>query len=165
MDTLKELSSELEHEYKTTRKFFEEYPEGKNDYAPHPKSMKLAHLVTHIATIFGWPAAILSMDKLDLSSGEQPTEVSTREELLNLLDENYKSGADALSKAKEADLDPSWKLVNGDKTLAEWTKYGAIRHGLNQIAHHRAQLGVYYRLNDIPVPGSYGPSADDKNFG
>ncbi|MCH5600915.1 DinB family protein [Niabella ginsengisoli] len=69
-----------------------------------------------------------------------------------------------MEKATEADLEPFWSLKYNGNKLAEWTKYAAIRHSLNQITHHRAQLGVYYRLNDIKVPGSYGPSADDQNF-
>ena len=72
--------------------------------------------------------------------------------------------ANALETAKEEDLIPSWTIKNDGHKLASWSKYGAIRHSLNQITHHRAQLGVYYRLNDIPLPASYGPSADSQNF-
>ncbi|MFC3160044.1 DinB family protein [Chryseobacterium arachidis] len=88
----------------------------------------------------------------------------TREDLLKVLDENYKLSTEALNSAKENDLTETWALKNNGEELAKWTKYGSIRHSLNQITHHRAQLGVYYRLNDIPLPGSYGPSADNPNF-
>jgi uncharacterized damage-inducible protein DinB len=80
------------------------------------------------------------------------------------LESDYAAGKAALEKASEEDLEPSWALKMSGQTLSEWSKYGAIRHALNQITHHRAQLGVYYRLNNIPLPGSYGPSADDQKF-
>jgi uncharacterized damage-inducible protein DinB len=165
MDTLDQLKSELEHEYNTTKKFFESYPADKGDYAPHPKSMKMKSLVSHIAEIFGWPALILPTDTLDFAKGDyKPTVINSKEDLLKKLDEDYQSSKKALENAKEDDLKPNWSISNNGQKMAEWTKYGAIRHGLNQITHHRAQLGVYYRLNDIPLPGSYGPSADSNDF-
>lgn len=165
MDTLNQLKSEFEHEYNTTRKFFELYPVDKADYAPHEKSMKLGRLAGHIAEVFAWPAMILPNDGLDFATGEyKPTLINSREDLLKKLDENYQSAIKALENAKESELEPNWSISNNGQKLAEWTKYGAIRHALNQITHHRAQLGVYYRLNDIPLPGSYGPSADSQSF-
>lgn len=165
MDTLNQLKSELEHEYNTTKMFFGLCPANKGDYAPHPKSMKMKNLVSHIAEIFGWPAMILSTDTLDFGKGDyKPTVINSREELLKKLDEDYQSSKTALGSAKEDDLTPNWSISNNGQKLAEWTKYGAIRHGLNQIIHHRAQLGVYYRMNDISLPGSYGPSADSQDF-
>lgn len=165
MDTLSQLRSELESEYQTTKKFIDRFPEGKNEYAPHEKSMKLMPLATHVVEIFGWPQTILTTSELDFAKGAyQPTVLSTKEELLKKLDENYESGLQALQNAQENDLNPSWTIKNDGQELASWSKYGAIRHGLNQITHHRAQMGVYYRLNDIPLPGSYGPSADQQSF-
>jgi len=165
MDTLKQLKEELEAEYQTTKKFFEIYPDDKNDYAPHQKSMKMMHLVTHIAEIFGWAGFMLNSSELDFAKSElQPKILSTKEELLRVFEENYKASKEALEKATEEDLKPSWALKNDGHTLASWTKYGAIRHSLSQITHHRAQLGVYYRLNDIQLPGSYGPTADLESF-
>ncbi len=127
--------------------------------------MKMKNLVSHIAEIFGWDAMILPTDTLDFGRGDyKPTVINTKEELLKKLDEDHQSSKNALENAKEDDLKPNWSISNNGKKMAEWTKYGAIRHGLNQITHHRAQLGVYYRLNDIPLPGSYGPSADSQDF-
>jgi len=165
MDTLAQFKDEFETEYQTTRKFFEAYPEGKNDFAPHEKSMKMMPLATHISEIFGWPDIMLKTSDLDFAKGDfQPKHFSTKEDLLQTLDENFKSAQEALSNAREEDLDQTWALKNNGEELAKWTKYGSIRHALNQITHHRAQLGVYYRLNDIPLPGSYGPSADYQGF-
>ncbi|RTZ50285.1 damage-inducible protein DinB [Chryseobacterium arthrosphaerae] len=165
MDTLSQFKNELEAEYHTTRKFFEAYPEGKNEYAPHEKSMKMMLLSTHIAEIFEWPNTMLTTSELDFAnSGNQRKQLSTREDLLQALDQNFKSGKEALENAQENDLNDTWALKHNGHELAKWTKYESIRHALNQITHHRAQLGVYYRLNDIPLPGSYGPSADYQGF-
>lgn len=164
MDTLKQLKEELTAEHATTKKFLDEFPEGKNDYVPHKKSMKLMHLAQHITEIFGWPAHMLKTKGLDFGEAEKPVLYKTRQQLLDAFEKNYVASLTALENATEADLEPNWFLAyKGDK-LAEWTKYGAIRHSLSQITHHRAQLGVYYRLNDIKVPGSYGPSADEQKF-
>ena len=160
MDTLKNLREELTEEYNTTKKFLNNFPNDKNDYAPHEKSTKLMNLTTHIVDIFGWPPIILNTDCLDFADGYTPEKMDNKEDLQNQLDKQYKSGMNALEMAKEEDLKPNWSIQMNGQKIMEWTKYGAIRHGLNQITHHRAQLGVYYRLLDIPVPGSYGPSAD-----
>ena len=165
MDTLQQLESELEQEYKTTKKFFELYPEDKPDYAPHVKSMKMKDLAGHIAEVFAWPVVIMNTPGIDFAKGDYvPTVVNSKKELLEILDKNYQAGMEALKKAKEADLEPSWHFANDGHILAEWSKYGAIRQSLNQVTHHRAQLGVFYRLLDIPLPGSYGPTADSQSF-
>lgn len=165
MDTLSQLKSELESEYQTTKKFIDLFPKDKNEYAPHEKSMKMMPLATHLVEVFEWPNTILGTSELDFAKGAyKPTKLATKEELLKKLDDSYQAGKQALEKAKEDDLNPSWTIKNDGQELASWSKYGAIRHGLNQITHHRAQLGVYYRLNDIPLPGSYGPSADNPSF-
>ena len=165
MDTLYQLKSELDEEYRITRNFFALYPEEKGDYAPHSKSMKMRSLVSHIAEVFAWPDQILHTETLDFGKGDyKPVVIRTREELLKKLDDDYRQGKNALENAKEEELKLSWSLSNNGHKIVEWSKYGAIRHVLNQITHHRAQLGVYYRLNDIPLPPSYGPTADSQNF-
>ena len=165
MDTLSQLKNEIQKEYQTTKKFFELYPETQNDFAPHEKSMKMMPLATHIAEIFEWPNTILNTSELDFANTDyQPKKFTTKEDLLKALDENYTQGMNALENANEDNLNETWALKHNGQELAKWTKYGSIRHGLNQITHHRAQLGVYYRMNDIPLPGSYGPSADYQGF-
>lgn len=164
MELLTELRKEFDHEYQTTKKFFDIFPEGKNDYKPHEKSMKLLPLATHIAEIFGWPGFMISTSELDFADGGERPKIETKEDLIKNLDENYQKSKEALAGVTVEDLEPTWALKMKGQELASWTKYGAIRHSLNQATHHRAQLGVYYRLNDIPLPGSYGPSADDASF-
>lgn len=165
METLPNIKAELKQEYETTKKFFDAYPEGKNDYAPHEKSMKMMPLATHIAEIFGWPAFMLNTEKLDFNAGDyKPTVINTKAELIKKLDDDYNDSIKRLEEASENELNGRWKMTMGDHVIADYNKYEAIRHALSQATHHRAQLGVYYRLNDIPLPGSYGPSADNENF-
>ncbi len=163
MDTLKNLKNELTEEYHTTKKFIKNFPKDKNEYAPHEKSMKMMALTNHIVDIFGWPETILKTDYLDLSAGYNPEKMNNKEDLSAYLEKQYLAGIKALEHSKEDDLKPGWSIQMNGQKIMEWSKYGAIRHGLNQIIHHRAQLGVYYRLLDIPVPASYGPSADETN--
>lgn len=119
-------------------------------------------LSTHIVDIFGWPDIVLKTDHIDFSDGYSPEKMTDKQSLLQFLDRQYSKAMETLKNAEEAQLQPNWSIQMNGQKLAEWSKYGAIRHGLNQITHHRAQLGVYYRLLDIPVPGSYGPSADEQ---
>ena len=165
METLPNLKNELKQEYETTKKFFESFPEDKNDYAPHEKSMKMMPLATHLAEILGWPDFMLKTEKLDFAAGDyQPTEIKNKAELQKTAEDNYNASVKALENIDEHGLNGRWTMHMGDQLLADYSKYEAIRHALSQLTHHRAQLGVYYRLNDIPLPGSYGPSADDENF-
>ena len=165
MKILKLLQTELKNEYRITIEFMSKFPGDKVDFKPHEKSMDITTLANHIVEIFAWPALILQTDKLDFAAGDyKPTKFETSEELLKKLEEDYKTGKTALKKATNGDLKKNWKITSGDVVFADYTKYEAIRHSLNQITHHRAQLGVYYRLNDIELPSSYGPSADSSNF-
>ncbi len=163
MNIIEELQKELKSEHGTTKKFLEHYPDGKNDWKPHKKSMALKSLATHIVEIFAWPEVILNTEYMDFAENPyQQPDLKTEGELLQKLEENYEKGANALKNLSPEQLDGSWDIRQGDQVYMKWSKYGAIRHTLDQITHHRAQLGVYYRLNDIFVPGSYGPSADDQ---
>lgn len=165
MDTLPNLRTELQQEYEITKKFLELYPEGKNDYAPHEKNMKMMPLATHLAEIFGWPHFMMTTENLDFASGEyEPTILTDRDGLLQMFEDGYSKSIEKLNNMDEEDLNGRWSMSMGEQILARFSKYEAIRHALNQITHHRAQLGVYYRLLDIPLPGSYGPSADNENF-
>ena len=165
MNTLSQLKQELQQEYQTTKKFLENFPDGKNDYAPHEKSMKLMQLATHVAEIFGWPGFIINTSVLDFAAGDyQPTFLDTKDQLLQKLEEDYQKSVTTLNEISEEKLNENWQMKMGEQVLSDWSKYEAIRHSLNQITHHRAQLGVYYRLLEIPVPGSYGPSADEQSM-
>ncbi len=165
METLQNLKDELRQEYETTKQFIDRFPKGKNDYAPHEKSMKMMPLATHIVEIVGWPDTILNTEKLDFAAGDyKPLKLTSGEELKEKLEEFYALSNTAMNQLSEDGLSGKWAMYMGDQLLADYSKYSAIRHALSQLTHHRAQLGVYYRLNDIPVPGSYGPSADEQNF-
>ncbi len=165
METVLNLRKEFNQEYETTKKFLEVYSDEQNDYRPHEKSMKMMALATHLAEIFGWPDYMMTTEKLDFAAGDyQPTYLNTKAELQEKFEEDYKKSLATFANMKEEDLEGRWSMNMGEHVIADFNKYEAIRHALNQITHHRAQLGVYYRLNDIPVPGSYGPSADVENF-
>ena len=165
MSIITKLLTELDQEAKTTRKMLALVPEDKYDWKPHEKSMKMMPLATHLVEVFEWPNTILKTSELDFAKGDyKPTILSTRDDLMKKLEDDYQSAKTALENSTEDDLNPSWTIKNDGHELASWSKYGAIRHALNQITHHRAQLGVYYRLNNIPLPGSYGPSADQQSF-
>ena len=104
MNTLANLITELDQEYKTTKKFIENFPEGKNDYAPHEKSFKMMPLAVHIVEVFAWPAVILTTSELDFGKNEyKPTILSTKEELMQKLESDYAAGKAALEKASEED--------------------------------------------------------------
>ncbi len=165
MNIIPLLLKEQKREAQTTRKFMKRVPDDKFDWKPHEKSMDLRNLSVHIAEVFAWPAQMLNTEELDFAkSGYEPTPVENSEKLLKLFEESLEKGKTALEQASEEDLKLGWTLRNGDQTLMEFTKYEAIRHSFDQITHHRAQLGVYLRLLDVPLPGSYGPSADEQSF-
>lgn len=165
MEIIPLIIKEMEQEAATTRKFMKLVPMDKLDYKPHEKSMSMMNLATHIAELPGWPALILNTSELNFADQPyEPAVVKTTEELENLFEKSYADGIAALKNAQEEDLIPDWSLKMGDQLLAKWSKYEAIRHAIAQQIHHRAQLGVYLRLLNIPIPGSYGPSADEQSF-
>lgn len=165
MDIIKLLLKEFEAEFKTTKKFMVIVPADKFDWVPHEKSMKMKALACHLAELPSWVSMVLATDGLDfVTAPYQPSPINNTDDLAKLLEDSYEDGKAALEKATEKDLEGKWVLRNGEQILADYTKYEAIRLAFNQTSHHRAQLGVYLRLLDIPIPGSYGPSADDQNF-
>ncbi|MBY5958849.1 DinB family protein [Membranicola marinus] len=165
MNTLTVLQNEFEEETNKVRKFLEIVPDDKLDWKPHDRSMTMEALAVHLAEIPGWPDMMIHTEELDFQTSDyKPTTVKNTTELLELFETSYKKGKSALKKANESALDDRWTMRSGEQVLLDLNKYEAIRHALNQITHHRAQLGVYLRLLDIPIPGSYGPSADDSNF-
>jgi len=159
------LIKEFENEAKTTRKFLDLVPEEKFDWKPHEKSMSLKRLSVHIAELASWPDMVIKTEGLDFAESDyKPTPVENAEELKDLLEESYEKGLKAFQSTDEQILNKTWTMRNGKQVISENTKYEMIRHSFSQTIHHRAQLGVYLRLLDIPIPGSYGPSADDQQF-
>ena len=162
MNVIPFLIKELEHEATTTTKFLKLVNPDKFDYKPHPKSMSMKQLCTHIAELPAWVDLAVNTDGIDFATMDwTPTEVSSTNDLVELLNRSVQKALKALQEVKDEDLVKTWTMKNGDQVLQSMTKYESIRHAYSQTSHHRAQLGVYLRLLDIPIPGSYGPSADD----
>ncbi|MEO6290793.1 MAG: DinB family protein [Ginsengibacter sp.] len=165
MEIIPLLLKEMEQEADATRKMLKLVSASNFDYKPHEKSMPMKQLAVHIAELPSWVKMGLETSVLDFAeAGYEPTPVSNSEELLALFEKSYEDGRSALASAKEEDLLPDWTMRMGEKILNVLTKYEVIRHAFAQTIHHRAQLGVYLRLLNIPVPGTYGPSADDSSF-
>jgi uncharacterized damage-inducible protein DinB len=165
MNIIELIAKEFEAEAITTRKMLERVPADKLQWQPHPKSMTMERLTVHIAELPSWVSMALHTSELDFGSQPyEPTSINDPKELLELFEKALADGRKALQEAKEEDLLPTWTLRNGDQIYLTQTKYEVIRHSISQTIHHRAQLGVYLRLLDIPIPGSYGPSADEVNF-
>jgi len=165
MDIIKALLKEFESEFNTTKKFMALVPVDKFDWAPHEKSMKMKSLASHVAELPEWVKLAFTTDGLDFATAPyEEKKVESNDDLLKLLTESYESGKAELEKAREEDLDKQWILRNGEQILGDLTKYEMMRIAFSQTTHHRAQLGVYLRLLNIPIPGSYGPSADDQSF-
>ena len=159
------LLKEMEQEAQTTRKMLQRLPEDKYSWKPHSKSMTLQRLATHVAELPAWVSMTLATDELDFAKNEYAPEIiNNTEELLAYFEKNLESGKESLENATDEDLLPNWTLRNGDQVYSVNTKGEVIRMAYCQTVHHRAQLGVYLRLLDIPIPGSYGPSADEMNF-
>lgn len=165
MSLIKMLVKEMQQESQTTRKMLERVPNDKFGWQPHQKSMTIRQLTTHIAELPTWVAMTLTTDGLDFAANPySPAAISNTTDLLTMFERSLHEGEITLSQATDEQLEPMWTLRNGDHIFSQTTKGEMIRISFSQIVHHRAQLGVYLRLLDIPIPGSYGPSADEPVF-
>lgn len=152
---------EMEAEAKTTAKFLKLFPFDKSDWQPHEKSMKMQPLAVHIAEMPAWAELALTTDGLDFATFDfTPTSITSTQELLDIHEASLEKARKVLVPENEGILNEIWTLQMGDQILSQETKAETVRHALNQIVHHRAQLGVYYRLLGISLPSTYGPSAD-----
>ena len=158
------LLPELDEEIKKTRTMLERVPANKGDYAPHPKSMPLGKLAPHVAQLAGFGLTILTTPELDFAKGTiKPLPFESAAQLVKAFDEGAAKVREALEATPDSAWKDHWKLSFGGKTIFEGTRFLAYREMfLNHVVHHRAQLGVYLRLNDTPLPATYGPSADDR---
>lgn len=156
--------SQLEYEYANSKKMLERVPFNNPAYKPHEKSMSMEPLARHIAELWGWAAMTINTDGLDFANEYKPTaEVHTTEELLALHDSMYEKAKAALTGTPDEEFKKMWTLKNGDQIYFTLPKIVVLRNMVfNHIIHHRGQLSVYLRLQDIPLPGMYGPSADEK---
>jgi uncharacterized damage-inducible protein DinB len=158
-----ELLNELKQEAAVTRKYLERVPFDKLDYQPHEKSETLGRLAVHVAEIVAWWKECLLNNELDFVDFE-PKEFSTSEQLLAYFDNLLAEAVNVLSEAKPEDYAGEWSMRNGETIYFTLPKKQVLRtFCMNHLIHHRAQLGVYLRLLDVPVPATYGPSADDEN--
>jgi uncharacterized damage-inducible protein DinB len=151
-------------EGETTRKMLSRVPDDKLDYKPHPKSMDMKRLVTHIADLPGWIHMTFTTDEIDFAQPYEQPEINNNADLMAYFEKRYNEGLSQLIPENETQLDKPWTLRSGDKIFSTEPKIDIVRMALSQQIHHRAQLGVYLRLLNIPIPGSYGPSADENNF-
>jgi uncharacterized damage-inducible protein DinB len=158
------LLPEFDEEIANTRKVFERLPESAAEYKPHDKSTPLAKLAGHTARMPKFLSVILTTPELDRAKTPAvPYIMTTREELLTTFDAAVAIAREQLAETADRAMHENWKLCSGGHNIYTGSRYHAVRRMFfNHLIHHRAQLGVYLRLNDIAVPGCYGPSADEK---
>jgi len=148
----------------TTRKMLSRVPQDQFGYQPHTKSMDMKRLATHIADLPGWIHMTFTTDEIDFAKPYEQPSINSHDDLMNYFETRYNAGLSTLVPENEKLLDKPWTLRNGDTIYSSDPKIEIIRMSLSQQIHHRAQLGVYLRLLNVPIPGSYGPSADETNF-
>lgn len=157
------ITRDFESEMTNTRKLLERIPlDGdQRDFKPHPKSMPLSRLATHVAELPGWQKMALEAEIFDLKADFTPRVASSSAELLEIFDKSVADATSAFATATDEDLTKSWTFSFAGNPVFTSPRPDVIRSFINHLIHHRAQLSVYLRLLDIPVPGMYGPSADD----
>ena len=165
MATKDAFIAELKHEASLTRKMLEKVPVEKKDWKPHEKSMSLGRLATHIAETIKWISNIRHIDDFDFAKhfNFKQHVAASQNELLQLFQTNLDNAVSDLSSMSDDDFNKIWTVRRGEQVMMQLPKKVAIRGwGFSHQIHHRGQLSVYLRLLDIPVPGMYGPSADER---
>lgn len=157
---------EFDHEMANTRKTIERVSDEKFDWKPHEKSPTMGWLAGHLANLPSWAILTIDADSFDMSplDGQPPQtpKPASTKEALEMFDSNVAKAREALANVSNEELMKNWSLLSNGNTILSLPKISVIRSFvLNHIIHHRAQLGVYLRLNDLPVPSIYGPSADE----
>lgn len=159
------LLPEFDHEINTTRRVLERVPEDRLDWQPHPKSMSLGRLASHLGNLLHWGQVIVEQDSFDVAPEGKPLRMEplkTRQEILDLFDQNAALARQAIAGAADEQWHQPWSLLQQGSNIFTQPKIGVLRGMvLNHLIHHRGQLTVYLRLNDVPVPAVYGPSADE----
>jgi uncharacterized damage-inducible protein DinB len=156
------ILAELQQEVVTTRKMLERVPQEAFNWQPHEKSMALGRLAAHVANLFGtWMQASLSRDEFDLSES-RPSKEESVSEILEAFDRHVSSAIELLKTQSDERLFTMWRLKREGKVLFEIPRWAVVRSMvLNHIIHHRGQLSVYLRLQNVPLPPVYGPTADE----
>jgi uncharacterized damage-inducible protein DinB len=156
------LLPEFDREMTLTRRLLERVPEDRFDWKPHPKSMSLGALSTHLAHLPVWAEVTARQTTFDLATQPPREAAASRQELLATFDRNVAQAREALVGRTDAELLAPWTLKSGSHTIFTMPKTSVLRSMvLNHLVHHRGQLSVYLRLHDVPVPSIYGPSADE----
>lgn len=156
------LLPEFDQEMKGTHSMLEAVPEDKFGWKPHEKSMTMGRLASHVAEMLNWAVVAVKQDQLELTPGQKPFIAATKAELMDTLATNTAAAREAIAGASDAALTKSWSLIYGGHPVLTMPKASVIRTVvMNHIIHHRAQLSVYLRLINIPIPGMYGPTADN----
>jgi uncharacterized damage-inducible protein DinB len=156
------LLPEFDREMTITRKLLERVPEDKFAWKPHTKSMSFVELATHLATLPSWGAVTLNQSEIDMAGQNTNTAATSRADLLARFDKNVSETRSALTGKSDAEMMAPWSLKQNGQKLFTMPKTTVWRgFVLNHLVHHRGQLSVYLRLNDVPVPSMYGPSADE----
>lgn len=158
------LAAELSHEAISTRKMLERIPFEFVTWKPHEKSTEIGHLAQHLARLPSFVKAVLTTDEFDLAaSGYKPPVLTGTTELVESFDNVLAESIELLNTVSDEDLAKTWRLRMGEKTIFEMARAGVIRTlVLSHLIHHRGQLSVYLRLQNVPVPSIYGPSADEQ---
>jgi uncharacterized damage-inducible protein DinB len=161
--------AEIGREGPLTRRALEAVPEGRDDWKPHEKSMPLGRLAGLVAVMPSWLSMMVEKDEFDLappagSTSQFARDLKTRRELIEEADKGFAAARKALEGTTDEHLMKPWQLKVGGKVVQEQSRHAMLRDSLMHLSHHRGQLTVYMRLNDVPVPAIYGPSADDQRF-
>lgn len=155
------LLPEFDQEMATTRRLLERVPGDKGQWKPHPKSFSLGHLAQLVAIMPGWIASTLKHPAFDLAASAGYSYEST-ETLVGKFDALVREAREAIASANDAAFAVPWSLTRGAQVLLTLPRAAAVRQHINHLVHHRGQLSVYLRLNDVPLPSIYGPTADEK---
>lgn len=167
MGIAQSMLPEFDMEMANTRKTLERVPDNKFDWKAHDKSFSMGGVATHLSNLPSWTSAIIGQDEFDLAPEGQPLKVpplQSRDEVLNLFDKNVSAARQALESETDQHIMQNWKLLSAGYEIFSMPRVAVLRSFvMNHIIHHRAQLTVYLRLNDIPVPSLYGPTADEQS--
>lgn len=163
MEKNKSLIAELQFEAESTRKSLERIKEDTYSFQPHPKSMTLIKLASHLAEIPGWIEPTINLEEIDFGKMDyKPPVINNNAELLALFEKSLASGIKALESANDENLMATWTAKNNGEVVFAMQRIQVIRGMmLKHIVHHRAQLGVFLRMTEVPVPQTYGPTADE----
>ncbi len=159
------LLPEFDHEMANTRKTLERVPDDRFAWKPHEKSSAMGALASHLANLPGWANATIDMDEFDMAPGGQQIRLEPLQAtaaVLETFDSNVAKARAAIAGASDQHLFKPWVLLSNGNQILSLPRVAVLRgFVMNHMIHHRAQLGVYLRLNDVPVPSIYGPSADE----